>query len=95
MQGSIRYSPFLIFDYPTVAGFRAPEAIVFLGGSFSRPYLAEEESALSMRRRRLYFATRSLRQGAPVLINAAFAATERSASVVSSVSPLRWEGIKS
>src|SRR5437868_4098825 len=44
-----------------------------------------------MTRRRLYLATRSLRAGAPVLICPALVATTRSAMVVSSVSPERWE----
>ncbi len=39
----------------------------------------------------MYFATRSVRDGAPVLIWPAFTATARSAIVVSSVSPERWE----
>ena len=39
----------------------------------------------------MYFATRSVRQGAPVLICPAFTATARSAIKVSSVSPDRWE----
>ena len=47
-------------------------------------------SMASMRRRRLYLAVRSLRQGAPVLIWPQAVATARSAMVVSSVSPLRW-----
>lgn len=45
----------------------------------------------SMRRRVLYFATRSLRAGAPVLIWPVPRATTRSAMKVFSVSPLRWE----
>ena len=44
-----------------------------------------------MRRSWLYFATRSVREGAPVLIWPAFTATARSAMVVSSVSPERCE----
>jgi hypothetical protein len=43
-----------------------------------------------MRRSWLYFATRSVRAGAPVLICPAFTATARSEIVASSVSPLRW-----
>ena len=43
-----------------------------------------------MRSKRLYFATRSERHGAPVLIWPAFVATARSAMVVSYVSPERW-----
>ena len=43
-----------------------------------------------MRRRRFNLATRSERDGAPVLICPAFVATARSAMVVSSVSPERW-----
>ena len=44
-----------------------------------------------MRSSWLYFATRSDRDGAPVLICPAFVATATSAIVVSSVSPDRWE----
>ena len=44
-----------------------------------------------MRSSWLYFATRSVRDGAPVLIWPAPVATARSAIVVSSVSPERWE----
>ena len=44
-----------------------------------------------MRSSWLYFATRSVRDGAPVLIWPAFVATARSAIVVSSVSPERCE----
>ena len=44
-----------------------------------------------MRSRRLYLATRSERQGAPVLIWPVPSATARSAIVVSSVSPERWD----
>ena len=44
-----------------------------------------------MRSSWLYFATRSERAGAPVLIWPAFVATARSAIVVSSVSPERCE----
>ena len=43
-----------------------------------------------MRRSWLYFATRSDRAGAPVLICPHPVATARSAMVVSSVSPERW-----
>ena len=48
-------------------------------------------SSSSILKRRLYFATRSLRLGAPVLICPVFRATARSAIAVSSVSPERWE----
>ena len=44
-----------------------------------------------MRTSRLYFATRSDRESEPVLIWPAPVATARSAMVVSSVSPERWE----
>ena len=57
------------------------------------PYFAPTPSAFSMRRRRLYLATRSLRHGAPVLIYGALVPTARSAMVVSSVSPDRWDRI--
>ena len=61
-------------------------------GYFRLPgYFARLPSSSSMRRRRLYLATRSLRLGAPLLICPAFRATARSAMVVSSVSPERWE----
>ncbi|HXI45618.1 MAG TPA: phosphopyruvate hydratase, partial [Candidatus Acidoferrales bacterium] len=54
---------------------------------------APSPSSPSIRRRRLYFATRSLRDGAPVLIWPVPIATTRSAIVVSSVSPERWDTI--
>lgn len=44
-----------------------------------------------MRSRRLYFAVRSLRHGAPDLMNPAFTATAISAMLVSSVSPERCD----
>ena len=53
--------------------------------------LATSSSSSSMRSSWLYLATRSVRLGAPVLIWPAFRATARSAMVVSSVSPERWE----
>ena len=72
------------------------------GGSLYRTYRMEKNAALpgycaasnsssSMRRSWLYFATRSVRLGAPVLICPALRPTTRSAIVVSSVSPERWE----
>ena len=54
-------------------------------------YTAEAPSCSSMRRSWLYLATRSERQGAPVLICPAFVATAMSAIVASSVSPERCE----
>src|SRR4026209_2596344 len=57
----------------------------------ARPaYTAARPSSSSMRRSWLYFATRSERAGAPVLIWPQFVATARSAMVTSSVSPERW-----
>ena len=56
-------------------------------------YTAASPSSSSMRRSWLYFATRSVLLGAPVLIWQVFNATARSAIVVSSVSPERWEEI--
>ena len=53
-------------------------------------YWAAVSNSSSMRSSWLYFATRSLRQGAPVLIWPVLQATARSAMVVSSVSPERW-----
>src|SRR5208283_3818097 len=50
-------------------------------------FLPSSSSILSSR---LYLAVRSERQGAPVLIKPVPSAAERSAIVVSSVSPLRW-----
>ena len=50
---------------------------------------ATSPSSSSMRSSWLYLATRSVREGAPVLIWPAFRATEISAMVVSSVSPER------
>src|SRR5688572_28711453 len=52
-------------------------------------YLAVSPSSASMRISWLYFATRSERAGAPVLICPVLSATARSAMVVSSVSPER------
>ena len=52
---------------------------------------AEDPSSSSIRSSRLYLATRSEREGAPVLIWPAPVATARSAIVVSSVSPERCE----
>ena len=46
-----------------------------------------------MRSSWLYLATRSLRQGAPVLIWPVFSPTARSARKTSSVSPERWEAM--
>ena len=56
-------------------------------------YCAPVPNSSSIRRSWLYFATRSLRLGAPVLIWQVFNATARSAIVVSSVSPERWDTI--
>src|SRR4029079_1799076 len=57
----------------------------------ARPaYRAPPPSSSSMRRSRLYLATRSERDGAPVLSCPVPIATARSAMVVSSVSPERW-----
>ena len=53
-------------------------------------YAAASPSSCSIRNNRLYLATRSERDGAPVLIWPALTATARSAIDVSSVSPLRW-----
>lgn len=58
---------------------------------FYIPYLADAPSSSSIRINWLYFAIRSVRDIEPVLICPAFVATARSAIVVSSVSPLRWE----
>src|SRR5712692_1347881 len=52
---------------------------------------ARPASSSSILRSRLYFATRSPRDGAPVLICPRFRATERSAMKVSSVSPERCD----
>ena len=52
-------------------------------------YTALAPSSSSMRSSWLYFATRSVRLGAPVLIWQVLSATARSAMVVSSVSPER------
>ena len=53
-------------------------------------YLETISISSSMRKSWLYFATRSLLHGAPVLICPAFIATARSAIKGSSVSPLLW-----
>src|SRR5438105_7637243 len=58
----------------------------------ARPgYAASPPSASSIRRSWLYLATRSERDGAPVLICPQPVATARSAIVVSSVSPARCD----
>src|SRR5918999_708860 len=54
-------------------------------------YRAVSPRSSSIRTRRLYLAVRSPREGAPALIWPAPVATPRSAMVVSSVSPDRWE----
>src|SRR5262249_4500305 len=54
-------------------------------------YVASPPSSSSIRRSWLSFATRSVRDGAPVLICPTFVATARSAIVVSSVSPERCD----
>ena len=60
------------------------------GNASSPAYRAASPRFSSMRSSWLYFATRSLRAGAPVLICPLPTATARSAIVVSSVSPERW-----
>lgn len=55
------------------------------------PAYLQSFSSDSMRSRALYLATRSLRQGAPVLMMPVARPTVRSAMVTSSVSPLRCE----
>src|SRR6266446_6015711 len=50
-----------------------------------------EKGSYSMRRSALYFTTRSLRAGAPVLVCPLPSATTKSAISVFSVSPGRWE----
>ena len=76
------------YIYDEAAG--DPDNGVEPGTKQPRPkYLAPEPSSSSMRSSWLYLATRSVRLGAPVLIWPAFNATERSAMVVSSVSPER------
>jgi hypothetical protein len=54
-------------------------------------YLAEVPNNSSIRRSWLYLAMRSDLEAEPVLISPVFSATARSAMVVSSVSPERWE----
>ena len=58
---------------------------------FYIPYFAVLPNSSSMRNNWLYFAIRSVRDIEPVLICPAFVATDKSAIVVSSVSPLRCE----
>lgn len=55
------------------------------------PAYLQSFSSDSMRSRALYLATRSLRQGAPVLMIPVARPTVKSAMVTSSVSPLRCE----
>src|SRR5580765_1198571 len=61
------------------------------GNAFQLGYTARSPSSSSIRSSWLYFATRSLREGAPVLIWPQPVATARSAIVVSSVSPERCD----
>ena len=68
---------------------RVPPVYSFRGDY--KPYFADLSSSSSIRINWLYFAMRSVRDIEPVLIWPAFVATARSAIVVSSVSPLRWE----
>src|SRR5215472_15910786 len=65
---------------------QAPAA-VNRGNAPAPAYAAASSSSSSIRSSWLYLATRSDRQGAPVLIWPQFSATARSAIVVSSVSP--------
>ena len=60
---------------------------------FYIPYFAAVPNSSSIRINWLYFAIRSVRYIEPVLIWPAFVETARSAIVVSSFSPLRWEMI--
>ena len=69
---------------------RVPPPVYSLRGDY-KPYFADLSSSSSIRINWLYFAMRSVRDIEPVLICPAFVATARSAIVVSSVSPLRWE----
>ena len=76
-------NPFVnTFLLKNTAAFRAADF-------YYSPYLAPLPSKLSICKSLLYFATLSLRHGAPVFIKRAFVPTAISAIVVSSVSPER------
>lgn len=60
-------------------------------GRILSEYSATLSNFSSIRSRRLYLATQSLRLGAPLLIWPALTASARSVMVESSVSPERWE----
>lgn len=83
-------SIFTKIDAPTSNDPTAFFCLYFLMPNASFPgNTAASPSSSSILNSWLYFATRSLRLGAPVLIWQVFSATARSAIVVSSVSPER------
>src|SRR3954464_13517896 len=67
------------------------ESLIYLRKALRPGYVASAPSASSIRSSWLYFATRSERDGAPVLICPQPVATARAAIVVSSVSPERCD----
>ena len=67
----------------------APFCVAHFCLIFSCPCPQKILSSISSRR--LYFARRSPRAGAPALMYSAFTATARSAMALERVSPLRWE----
>lgn len=80
---------------PSVASESGTSVLEFLSGSNEQGWVSDvgwsRIATYSMRSSVLYLATRSLLAGAPVLIWPTPRATERSAMMVFSVSPLRWE----
>merc|ERR1712151_136778 len=83
VQEGIKLHPMEAVPAPHQAGHRKPVPA----------YVALPPSSSSIRRSWLYFARRSLRHGAPVLIWPVRRPTTRSAMKESSVSPERWETI--
>ena len=79
---------------PSTASAPSPRHVPSAGppeGPVARRSGQPSPRSSSIRRSWLYLATRSLRAGAPVLIWPQLVATARSAMVVSSVSPERWD----
>merc|ERR1712151_785506 len=83
VQEGIKLHPMEAEPAPHQAGHRKPVPA----------YVALPPSSSSIRKSWLYFARRSLRHGAPVLICPVRRPTTRSAMKESSVSPDRWETI--
>src|SRR5437764_1489269 len=72
-------------------GLPGQDGVRLLAGAARRRKAADSPRSSSMRSSWLNLATRSDRAGAPALICPQLVATARSAIVVSSVSPERWD----